>query len=315
MLHSHEFLKKVLDSVSEHIVVTDCSGVIILTNKGWDLFGRENQCRIEGAWAGVNYLEICEKAARMGDEFGSAASEGIRQVIAGNACCQLEYPCHSPEEKRWFMMSANSFQHEGRTYLVIEHRNITQRKLAEERAMELARLDGLTGLFNRRTFDEFLQNEWRRCARLNLPITAAMMDIDHFKILNDTYGHQYGDACLARLGAVLGKYARRPGDMCARYGGEEFVMVFGNSTAEQTQPLMRALMDEIRALGIENANAPTRQHVTLSMGLATMNPSGDRPPQDLLKRADELLYRAKHNGRDAITADTTHDEFGFVRIV
>jgi diguanylate cyclase (GGDEF)-like protein len=304
MLHSHEFLKKVLDSVSEHIVVTDETGVILLTNKGWDQFGRANDCRVDIAWVGTSYLEVCEQAARMGDEFGTAASEGIRQVIAGQACFQLEYPCHSPEEKRWFLMSANSFPHADRTYLVISHRDITQRRLAEELALALARLDGLTGLFNRRTFDEFLQNEWRRCTRLHLPITLAMLDIDHFKILNDTYGHQYGDECLARLGAVIGKYARRPGDMCARYGGEEFVMVFGNSTAAQTLPLMHALMEDIRALDLANEKAPTEGRVTVSIGVASMWPAAGLDRQEVLQRADELLYRAKSNGRNTIASDT-----------
>jgi diguanylate cyclase (GGDEF)-like protein len=304
MLHSHEFLKKVLDSVSEHIVVTDETGVILLTNKKWDQFGRDNDCRGDVAWVGTSYLEVCEQAARMGDEFGTAASEGIRQVIAGQACFQLEYPCHSPEQKRWFLMSANSFPHADRTYLVISHRDITQRRLAEELALALARLDGLTGLFNRRTFDEFLQNEWRRCTRLHLPITLAMLDIDHFKILNDTYGHQYGDECLARLGAVIGKYARRPGDMCARYGGEEFVMVFGNSTSAQTLPLMHALMEDIRALDLANENAPTEGRVTVSIGVATMRPAAGMDRQEVLQRADELLYRAKGNGRNTIASDT-----------
>lgn len=305
MLHSHEFIKKILDSISEHIVVTDDAGVILLTNRGWDLFGRENECRIDKAWAGVNYLEICEKAAKMGDEFGIAASEGIRQVIAGQSCFQFEYPCHSPNEKRWFMMVADSFQHADRKYLVIAHRNITQRKLAEERTLELARQDGLTGLFNRRAFDEFLQSEWRRCARLNLPISVAMLDIDHFKILNDTYGHQHGDECLVRLASVLKKYARRPGDMCARYGGEEFVMVFGNSTPAQTQPLMHAIMEEIRTLDMANENAPVLKRVTVSIGLATMRPSGAMHQQNLLKRADDLLYRAKNNGRNTIATDAS----------
>lgn len=305
MLHSPEFLKKILDSISEHIVLTDDAGVILMTNRGWDLFGRENECQIDKAWAGINYLEICEKAAEMGDEFGIAASEGIRQVIDGQSCFQFEYPCHSPSERRWFMMVADSFQHADRKYLVIAHRNITQRKLAEERTLELARQDGLTGLFNRRTFEEFLQNEWRRCARLNLPVSVAMLDIDHFKILNDTYGHQHGDECLIRIGSVLKKYARRPGDMCARYGGEEFVMVFGNSTSAQTLPLMHGIMEEIRMLDIANENAPVLKRVTVSIGLATMRPSGAIHQQDLMKRADDLLYRAKNNGRNKIATDAS----------
>jgi diguanylate cyclase (GGDEF)-like protein len=136
--------------------------------------------------------------------------------------------------------------------------------------------------------------------RLDLPITVALMDIDHFKILNDTYGHQHGDDCLVQLGSVLMKYARRPGDMCARYGGEEFVMVFGNSTSAQTLPHMLAIMGEIQALNIANENAPTEKYVTLSIGLATMRPSRFMHQQDLLQLADKFMYQAKKNGRNKI---------------
>ena len=220
MLKTFDFLKLVLDSVSDHLVVLDRTGRIVLTNRAWDMFGRDNECLNADAWLGVNYIDVCRQAGRMGDESGGQAAKGICRVIDCREPFHFEYPCHSPAERRWFMMSATSFEYAGETFLVISHRDITRRKLTEESALELSRRDGLTGIFNRRHFDQFVRDEWRRCARLGQPISAAMIDIDHFKLLNDTYGHRHGDGCLIRVAATLGKYAKRPGDICAWPMGE-----------------------------------------------------------------------------------------------
>lgn len=300
MLKTFDFLKLVLDSVSDHLVVLDRTGRIVFTNKAWDTFGRDNECPNADAWLGVNYIEICRQAGRMGDESGGQAAEGICRVIDCRESFHFEYPCHGPAEKRWFMMSATSLEYAGETFLVISHRDITKRKLAEESALELSRRDGLTGIFNRRHFDQFVRDEWRRCARLGQPISAAMIDIDHFKLLNDTYGHRHGDDCLIRVAGTLGKYAKRPGDICARYGGEEFVMVFGNSGLAQVLPLLENLLDDIRALRIPNEKSPTHALLTVSIGLATMHPPVRGEENELLKKADALLYAAKKGGRNRI---------------
>ena len=219
MIRSFEFLKKVVDAISEHIVVIDERGAILFTNRAWNTFGQENDSVIHDDWTGINYLFVCDHAADRGDEYGKKVSTGIRDVIQGKASFYFEYPCHSPDRKRWFMMSVSGFEHNQSRYIIISHRNITERKLAEEYALSLSQIDGLTSLFNRRYFDTFFADEWKRCSRLGLPLTLAMLDIDHFKLLNDTYGHQYGDECLIKIGGVIKKYTKRPGDISARYGG------------------------------------------------------------------------------------------------
>lgn len=249
----------------------------------------------------MNYLTECDKAAAMGDEFSIHAVQGIRQVIKGKEdTFYYEYPCHSPEEKRWFMMRVTPFEMQGLHYFVISHKNITERKLVEEEVTNLARLDGLTNIANRRYFNEFLNEEWKRCQRLGMPISLAIIDLDYFKLLNDTYGHQEGDECLKIIGKLLKSFVRRPSDICARYGGEEFAVVYGNTEQAKAKSLMYQLLKEISALAIPNKNSPTYPNLTASIGLVTMFPNKNITEAALIKRADEALYTAKENGRNQI---------------
>jgi diguanylate cyclase (GGDEF)-like protein len=198
------------------------------------------------------------------------------------------------------MMRVTPFQLEDVLYCAISHQNITERKLAEEQVLNLSRVDGLTRIPNRRYLDEFLEAEWKRCSRLNLPIAIAVMDIDHFKLLNDHYGHQAGDDCLAAVGAVLNKIGKRPGDIFARFGGEEFLLVFGNTTTEQSLVPINGIVDAIRELEIPNEESPTKPIVTVSIGLAMMYPNTQSNEKELIKAADKLLYSAKTQGRNRV---------------
>ena len=299
MIDTYEFLNSVLNTVADHIVVIDHTGEVRFKNAGWVDFRENERFTADKGRDGLNYLKVCDESAKKGDEFGRNAAEGIRKVIeTGEGEFYLEYPSHSPEEKQWFLMRVSPFTLQGVDYYVISHHNITDKKLAEERAQNLSRIDGLTNIPNRRKFEEFLSEEWKRCARLELPITLAIINIDHFKVLNDTYGHQAGDDCLKRVGAALHEFCRRPGDLCARYGGDEFVMVMGDTTTEKSVGHVNKMLDAIRGLQIDNANAPTGPLVTASIGFATILPDYKNNQSDLIKAADELLYDAKENGRN-----------------
>ncbi len=300
MAPSSKFLEKIVDSVSEQIGVIDDQGIILLTNTAWRAFGQKNGCAVVTDWVGVNYLSMWDDAATMGDDLGKQAAAGIRSVINGGESFNLEYPCHSPNEKRWFMMSATRFEHNRSNYTIISHRDITQRKLAEEYAASLCQVDGLTGVFNRRHFDEFLEQEWKRCARMQLPVTLAMIDIDHFRLLNDAYGHRYGDVCLMEISGILKTHAKRPGDICARYGDDEFVMVFGNSSIQLLLSIFDRILDEIRGLQLPHKESAAAGIVTVSAGATTMYPSRQVGAETLVRKADELLSVAKENGRNRI---------------
>jgi diguanylate cyclase (GGDEF)-like protein len=298
---SYKFLSLVLDAITENIVVIDDAGEIKFVNKTWSEFGDNNACMIGDSWKGVNYIDECDKAAAMGDEFGAQAGEGIRRVIAHEQeNFYFEYPCHSPDEKRWFMMRVTPFQSENNHYFVISHQNITERKLAEEQVRKLARIDGLTDIANRRTFDDFLHQEWKRCSRLNKPICLAIVDLDHFKLLNDTYGHQCGDECLIKIGELLKEFANRPSDICARYGGEEFALVWGDTSMAQAKKISDQLLKKIANLKIMNSESPTERYLTASIGLAEVVPTRGNEESCLVSKADSELYKAKECGRNRV---------------
>ncbi|AZQ84535.1 diguanylate cyclase [Colwellia sp. Arc7-635] len=298
---SYKFLSLVLDAITENIVVIDDAGEIQFVNKTWSEFGDNNACMIGDSWKGVNYIDECDKAAAMGDEFGAQASEGIKSVIAHEQeNFYFEYPCHSPDEKRWFMMRVTPFQSENSHYFVISHQNITERKLAEEQVSKLARIDGLTDIANRRTFDDFLHQEWKRCSRLNKPICLAIVDLDHFKLLNDTYGHQCGDECLVKIGELLKEFANRPSDICARYGGEEFALVWGDTSIAQAKKISDQLLKKIANLNIMNSESPTERYLTASIGLAEVVPARGSEESGLVSKADSELYKAKECGRNRV---------------
>ena len=301
MNESYAFLRSILDTVTDHIVAIDKKGNILFVNNTWKSFGKDNSCLMAESWDGVNYLNECDKAAKMGDDFGIQAAKGIRSVISKETeDFYFEYPCNSPDEKRWFMMRVTPFTLENIDYFVISHQNITERKLAEEKLLDLSRLDGLTGIANRRYFDNFLEEEWRRCHRLGLPISLAIIDLDYFKLLNDHYGHQTGDECLKAVAKSLKQFVRRPSDLCARYGGEEFSLVFGNTGTDQAKVLINKALEEIRLLNIPNEESPTHPTLTASIGLTSMLPDEKSNEHELLKRADDLLYDAKRNGRNQV---------------
>jgi diguanylate cyclase (GGDEF)-like protein len=163
---------------------------------------------------------------------------------------------------------------------------------------ELTLTDGLTGVSNRRAFDEKLQGEWRRCARARMPMALILVDIDHFKLFNDHYGHQAGDACLRQVGAAMRRAAKRPQDMVARYGGEEFAILLPQEDVHGAETVARKVLDEIAALGISHARSTGAPQVTVSMGVAALAPADGLEPGALVKTADTLLYRAKAGGRN-----------------
>ncbi len=163
---------------------------------------------------------------------------------------------------------------------------------------ELTLTDGLTGVTNRRGFDEALESEWRRCGRAKLPVSLIIADIDHFKTFNDAYGHQAGDECLVRVGAAMRRAAARPQDLVARYGGEEFVILLPQEDLSGAEAVAKKLLDEIAQMAIPHERSTASPWLTLSMGVASMTPGDDALPGFLIKTADALLYEAKAGGRN-----------------
>ncbi|NCA88427.1 MAG: diguanylate cyclase [Gammaproteobacteria bacterium] len=165
-----------------------------------------------------------------------------------------------------------------------------------------AMVDGLTGIANRRFFDERLLAEWRHLQRHQRPLALLMIDIDHFKAYNDHYGHQAGDNCLRRVATTLGASMQRAHDLAARYGGEEFVCMLPECDLEGAATKAEAVRLAVATLAIPHAASPSGDQVTLSIGVAAAIPSLQTHPDTLVSAADAQLYQAKVEGRDRVRA-------------
>jgi len=177
-----------------------------------------------------------------------------------------------------------------------------QLEQANRELQRLATLDGLTGVANRRRFDQYLEDEWWRMIREESPLSLILCDIDFFKKYNDTYGHQAGDACLRRVADALRFCAKRSVDLVARYGGEEFAVVLPNTTTIGASLVAEELRSLVHGLKITHAASNVSEYVTLSLGVASLYPEPDTPPATLISEADMALYQAKASGRNRYVA-------------
>lgn len=198
--------------------------------------------------------------------------------------------------------------------VVAAARDITQRKALENQLATLARLDALTGVANRRAFDETLGREWARCMQSGMPLSLIMVDVDRFKAFNDHYGHQGGDACLRVVAATVGATIRRAGDLVARYGGEEFAVLLPETDAGGAAAVAERLRQEVEALGLPHAACGRPGGVvTVSVGFASMRPASSRGAlgfEALVKAADQALYQAKQAGRNRVICAPRIDPLG-----
>jgi len=183
--------------------------------------------------------------------------------------------------------------------------DITERKMMEEELRYLSMRDGLTSLFNRRTFDEELENEWRRALRSPAPFSLIMIDIDFFKKFNDTYGHQNGDLCLRGVANVIASSARRPGDLTARYGGEEFAVILPNTPAVDAVSIAEHIRRDVEGLAYPHETSKAWGVVTVSVGVGTVFPERGKSQEDVVRLADTALYTAKKEGKNRVAS---HDE-------
>jgi diguanylate cyclase (GGDEF)-like protein/PAS domain S-box-containing protein len=190
----------------------------------------------------------------------------------------------------------------GETHVMLVIRDVSERKRLEAELEALARQDGLTGLANRRSFDEMLDKTWRQTLREGGEMALLLLDIDHFKQFNDVYGHQAGDDCLRLVAGAVGQFARRPTDLACRYGGEEFAVILGGVAPNDAVEIAENIRAAVENLGVPH-EAGLGGRMTVSIGVATaMARIGGsiRMPEGLLQAADHALYKAKAGGRNRI---------------
>jgi diguanylate cyclase (GGDEF)-like protein len=183
---------------------------------------------------------------------------------------------------------------------------------------ELAERDGMTGLYNRRIFDDTIQRIWRQSRRESVAFAIVFVDIDFFKIFNDLYGHQAGDDCLKKVAHCIARGAKRPFDFSARYGGEEFVLVLYGPPEDYARAVSEQIRRDVLDLAIPHAGSQAAKFVTVSVGLSLAGPDSKRSLAGAIQAADEALYQAKREGRNRLVckgADDSDVETGNFRVV
>ena len=298
-----------LAQMSDGVAMFDRSGRLLFCNARYQqLFPLTSDVRVPGAQLRTI---LAAAVARREQQVGASPSEIVNWIdeVAGSLNRESEEEVHLFDGS-WLRVSTRPSP-DGVSMVVVS--DITRLKQTElelldvtEQLRQEATTDPLTGLVNRRALDQRLEVEIARSLRANTPISVILLDIDHFKAYNDTYGHQAGDACLQAVSESLGNTFRRPADLVARYGGEEFLVLLPDVDSDAAGILADAYRDALAALGLPHEASPLGR-LTASLGIASYGSSEiDRSAADLVGRADEALYAAKSAGRDRVSTWRRH---------
>ncbi len=173
---------------------------------------------------------------------------------------------------------------------------------------KLSENDPLTGIPNRRKFEAVLEEEWNRNQRAQTPLSVIMIDIDHFKPYNDTYGHQQGDICLRQTAQIIAAQVKRAGELAARYGGEEFIIILPDSDIVSARGLAKRILSAVWEASIPHKASPLSNRITVSIGVCSVVPGDAMDSGHPVRRADQALYRAKEEGRNRIIEEFPRTE-------
>lgn len=307
----NDICNDVLDSLKDQIAVIDETGKIVYVNSAWILFGLQNGMSKDYEWKGVNYLNACKDAysdvshftTNQDMEDANNAYHGIKAVVDGrHSHFTLEYPCHSPDEKRWFAMDIVNLNKQ-KGFFVVSHKLITARVELEQKLsykikqLELkSETDSMTGLYNRRGIERLLLHELRLVRRYAQDAAVAILDIDNFKNINDTFGHNVGDEVIEHFGKLVSQHIR-DSDIVGRWGGDEFLFIFPNTKAFGAEKVMECIRRAVSSSAIRAGTSYV--DVTVSYGVSEYHSEDIADNHsNIVDRADKALYVAKHEGRN-----------------
>ncbi len=297
-------LSDALASMADGLVMFDAEDRLVLCNERYrEIFARTAHLRVPG----TPFRDILRASIAVREQAG-VAPEAMEAWIE-QTCASLHAPGEALIELgdgRWLQTRVRPTADGGSLSVLTD---VTAARLAEQKLSELnrqletlARVDGLTGLMNRRAFDETLEAEFRQSVRNGTPLSLLLIDVDRFKAFNDAYGHPAGDACLKAVADVLAQSIRRPLDRCARHGGEEFALILPETPIDGALRVAEVIRDGLMAVGIPHVDSDTG-NLTVSVGAATFaGGNSGTAIKDLIGSADAALYEAKAAGRNRVSA-------------
>ncbi|MYM81477.1 diguanylate cyclase [Duganella sp. FT50W] len=291
-----ERLRTIVNNMAEGLLIIEADGRIQFTNPACDKYlGYQTEelagrsiCELLNPLVAQEYLDYFERYAAAPQ---AAHNHGTREVIirhrnGSSVCMDLTL---TPMYLRQPL------------FIGLLH-DITHHKQSEDALQRAAMVDPLTMIANRRHFDSFLEKEWQRAMRSGQPLSLVVLDVDHFKLYNDTLGHAAGDACLQQVAQAIAAHALRPTDLAARYGGEEFVLLFAETDGDTAHRLAESIRARIESLQIPHPRSSTSAWLTVSIGVATIHPHHLDNIESLFVAADRAMYVAKEGGRNQVQA-------------
>lgn len=304
---SHDFLQSIIDALTSEIAILGPNGILLNVNAAWQRATVMGGTHLSKIGVGSSYTEILHDLPEECVKEATQLLEGVGQVLGGTRYdFYMEYPCLLGERQRWSTARVSAFDSGGDRHVIIAFEDITERKLAElelekNRALleELSVRDELTGLYNRRYFNIVLKSEFERAQRYKTEFALLLLDIDKFKSVNDTYGHQAGDEAIRHV-ARLCVHNSRTTDCVARFGGEEIAFILPETNAEQAFALAERTRANIERTPVSiytDTPNPKSIHITASFGLGMFAADADTVA-GMIEFADRGLYQAKQGGRN-----------------
>ncbi|TQK08128.1 diguanylate cyclase [Herbaspirillum sp. SJZ107] len=277
-------LRMIVNSMDQGLLIVEASGRIQYANPACD---RYLGCKPEEL-VGRRLADLLEQPEAPADH---AVAQGTREVNIR----------HHDGSLRAMDLTLTPMHADAGLFVALLH-DISHHKQSEDALQRAAMLDPLTKIANRRQFDAFLEKEWQRAIRNAQPLSLVVLDVDHFKLYNDTLGHAAGDTCLQQVAQALQGHAARPTDLAARYGGEEFVLLFGETPLDAATRLAEMIRTAVEALQLAHPRSPSSPWLTVSVGVATIVPTQLDEIENLFVCADRAMYAAKAGGRNRVEA-------------
>jgi diguanylate cyclase (GGDEF)-like protein/PAS domain S-box-containing protein len=282
-----ERLRMIVDSMDQGLLIVERSGRIQYANPACDRFlGYATEDLV-----GRSLAELLANKETYPD--GWAAMEAI-----GHGTREVRIR-HRDGGMRAMDLTMTPMHAADGLFIALLH-DITHHKQSEDALQRAAMVDSLTQIANRRHFDAFLEKEWQRAIRNAQPLSLVVLDVDYFKLYNDTFGHAAGDVCLQKVAQALQAHALRPTDLAARYGGEEFVLLFAETPIDAAARLAEAIRATVEGLQLLNPRSSASRWLTVSVGVATIVPTQLDEIEQLFVCADRAMYAAKESGRNRV---------------